>query len=188
MSERADVRRRFIGWTGHRTLPNEPAVRRAVKSVLEALTKRSVDAAMDLHVDWIGIGSAAIGADIIVAEACILLGLPVRIVLPCSVDGMLAVTPTEHKATVARVCAASEVTPAISHRIDTHPDYVAVAKEIASKADVLIAVWDGSPARGPGGTAEVVRLSEQLGTPIIRINPVSGDAFIPEIISARADP
>lgn len=175
MSERPDVRRRFIGWTGHRTIPNEPAVRLAVKSVLKALTLRSIDAAMDQHVDWIGIGSAAIGADIIVAEACIQLGLPVRIVLPCSVDNMLAITPTEHKATVEWVCAASEVAPAISHRLDTHPDYVAVAQEIAGKADVLIAVWDGSPARGPGGTADVVKLSKARGIQVIRIDPTTGE-------------
>jgi len=130
---------------------------------------------MDRASGWIGIGSAAIGADLIVAEACIQRGMPVRIVLPCSVDGMLAVTPAEHKSAVVRICAASDIAPSILHDNENHVDYAAVAREIASMADVLIAVWDGSPARGPGGTADVVKLSKERGTRIIKIDPTTGD-------------
>lgn len=33
-------------------------------------------------------------------------------------------------------------------------------------ADVLLAVWDSRPARGPGGAADVVAHAEHQGTPV----------------------
>src|SRR5439155_12740709 len=37
------------------------------------------------------------------------------------------------------------------------------------RCDVLIALWDGQPARGRGGTAEVVALARRVGRPLICI-------------------
>ena len=37
-------------------------------------------------------------------------------------------------------------------------------------SDVLIAVWDGEPARGRGGTAEVVAYARSLGKPVVLID------------------
>jgi hypothetical protein len=42
-----------------------------------------------------------------------------------------------------------------------------------SGSDVLMAVWDGQPARGKGGTAEVVEYARALGKPLILINPAT---------------
>ena len=38
-------------------------------------------------------------------------------------------------------------------------------------ADALLAVWDGQPARGYGGTADVVEIARQTGTRAIVIWP-----------------
>ena len=42
---------------------------------------------------------------------------------------------------------------------------------MVDQADVLIAVWDGSPS----GTGKTVRYAHQQGKPVIIINPVSLD-------------
>jgi hypothetical protein len=34
------------------------------------------------------------------------------------------------------------------------------------RSDVLLAVWDGQPARGPGGTGDVVAYARARGTPV----------------------
>lgn len=175
MSEANTGPRRCLGWTGHRVIPNERAVTEAVREVISELTSRSPDGTVVGVSGWMGLGSAAIGADLIVARACLQCGIPVRIVLPCSQDRMLALTPEGHKSDFARICAASEVAPTVVRSKDNDVDHLAVAREIAMSANVLIAVWDGSPARGPGGTANVVELSRERGTRIIKIDPNTGN-------------
>ena len=61
----------------------------------------------------------------------------------------------------------------------TKPNFVAmptsqVGQYVVDHCDVLIAVWDGQPARGRGGTAEIVQYAQEQNRPIIR---VWGDAF-----------
>ncbi|MBX3316169.1 MAG: hypothetical protein KF902_04810 [Phycisphaeraceae bacterium] len=175
MSEAMTGPRRCLGWTGHRVVENERAVTDAIREVISELTSRAPDGTTRSASGWFGFGSAAIGADLMVAQACLQSGIPVRIVLPCSLDEMLALTPNEHKCDFTRICVASEVAPTVLSRNNNYVDHAAVAREIASMADVLIAVWDGSPARGPGGTANVVELSRERGTRIIRIDPTTGD-------------
>ncbi|MXO60839.1 hypothetical protein GRI89_14955 [Altererythrobacter salegens] len=52
--------------------------------------------------------------------------------------------------------------------------YVLVGKAIIAAADIVIAVWDGKGARGPGGTAHVVDLALRGGIPVIHI-PLNRD-------------
>jgi hypothetical protein len=41
------------------------------------------------------------------------------------------------------------------------------------RIDVLLALWDGKPARGRGGTAEIVRRAHDLGLPVVWISTVA---------------
>jgi hypothetical protein len=52
--------------------------------------------------------------------------------------------------------------------------YVMVGKAVIAAADVLVALWDGHPANGPGGTAHVVDLALRAGVPVVHI-PLSFD-------------
>lgn len=49
--------------------------------------------------------------------------------------------------------------------------YAPLARVLVDQCDLLIAVWDGSPARGVGGTAAVVKSARESDVPILRINP-----------------
>jgi hypothetical protein len=42
---------------------------------------------------------------------------------------------------------------------------------ILAQADLLIAIWDGGEARGPGGTAGVVGTALKRGVPVVRFDP-----------------
>lgn len=48
--------------------------------------------------------------------------------------------------------------------------YAAVGREITAKSDLLIAVWNGAPPKGPGGTAEVCARMLAKGGPVLWIN------------------
>ncbi|MET9338352.1 hypothetical protein [Nonomuraea sp. NPDC003804] len=51
------------------------------------------------------------------------------------------------------------------------PAYLAAAQAMLSEADELVAVWDGTAPRGPGGTADVVAMARQAGMPVRVIWP-----------------
>jgi hypothetical protein len=54
-----------------------------------------------------------------------------------------------------------------SHR----KSYLAASKYLLSEVDELIAVWDGRPSGGLGGTADVVSAARERGLPIKVIWP-----------------
>ncbi len=49
--------------------------------------------------------------------------------------------------------------------------YIAQAQALMEHSDVLFAIWDGRPARGPGGTETTIRAALDLGLPVIVISP-----------------
>lgn len=48
--------------------------------------------------------------------------------------------------------------------------YARLANFLVRQIDVLIAIWDGQPEEGPGGTAQVVRSAVALGIPVVWIS------------------
>ncbi len=48
--------------------------------------------------------------------------------------------------------------------------YAAVGRWVVEHADVLIAVWDGRPARGMGGTGDAVAYARQRGVPVLWVH------------------
>ncbi|GLF95217.1 hypothetical protein SYYSPA8_12990 [Streptomyces yaizuensis] len=42
---------------------------------------------------------------------------------------------------------------------------------LVDRCDLLIAIWDGSPARGYGGTADVVHYARRSSTPVTILWP-----------------
>ena len=66
--------------------------------------------------------------------------------------------------------AADEVFVLPGRRSDVEGAYLAVGESLVQTADILIAIWDGEQARGPGGTANVVDLALKSSTPVIHIH------------------
>jgi hypothetical protein len=52
-------------------------------------------------------------------------------------------------------------------------DYRGQADAILARARLLVAVWDGAPSRGPGGTADSIDRAQALQRPIV-VLPVRG--------------
>ena len=53
--------------------------------------------------------------------------------------------------------------------------YARAGRAVVAALDVLVAVWDGAPARGPGGTAEIVAAARAAGREVVVI-PVTRPA------------
>ena len=50
--------------------------------------------------------------------------------------------------------------------------YLKAGKQVVNRSEILLAVWDGRPAAGLGGTADVVSYARQCGRQVIHIDPV----------------
>ena len=61
-------------------------------------------------------------------------------------------------------------------RVHQNEAYVVAGRAVVAHADILIAVWDGEPARGRGGTAEIVEHALRRGLPVIHVavDPAEG--------------
>jgi hypothetical protein len=51
--------------------------------------------------------------------------------------------------------------------------YLAAGQRIVELSEILVAVWNGKPAKGKGGTADVVGYAIQRKRPVIQIDPVT---------------
>ena len=67
--------------------------------------------------------------------------------------------------------------------------YLQAGRATVAHCDILIAVWDGLPPRGRGGTGEIVELAIQRGTAIIHLPVEQGEgrilwsAFDPNVLT-----
>jgi hypothetical protein len=55
-------------------------------------------------------------------------------------------------------------------RADEGAAYGAAGRVVVNQSDLLLAVWDGLPARGGGGTVQTMREAVQLGVPVLWID------------------
>ena len=146
---------------------------------------------------WLRIVSPlARGADRLVARTALELGFELSVVLPfaqapghpCPDDE--PGSADEFRALLAR---ASDSADAASPRVvtldgsrgeDADLSYQAVSRLVVRNCDLLIAIWDGCPSRGAGGTADTVTFSAGLSLPVWWIDPAgSRDPFLIETAS-----
>ncbi|WP_371781504.1 hypothetical protein [Streptosporangium subroseum] len=149
-----------IAVSGHRGLPPETA----------ALIDTAIRQALTQHSPHItGLSCLADGADQIFARAVLDLGGTLEAVIPAQQyrDGLPAETQQEYDALLSK---ATQI-----HRLDftesTSESHMAASRLMLDHADELLAVWDGKPARGHGGTADVVTEAQGHGLNVRTIWP-----------------
>lgn len=184
-----------IGVTGHRKLDDPAAVETMVKKAIDAEVKnlfseasrrdiQRVERAGTTSVLYSVLSPLAEGADRVVARAVLdYPGGRLDVVLPLTVEDYLEDFETEESKKAFRELLARCRRPVRlrTRRIaeDRHDPgdraelrreaYFQVGRYVVDHCDVLIAVWDGQPARGRGGTAQVVEYAKEQNRPIIRV-------------------
>ncbi len=159
-----------VGVTGHRSLAEPQALERRVEDALQRLDRRFASAGLP----WpeLTVASAlAEGADRLVARVVLRRpGAQLLAVLPLPRDDYRAdftdaASGQEFDDLLGRADHVLLVPPAPSR----DEAYAAAGRTVLAQCDVLIALWDGLPARGLGGTAELVVAARALATPLIWI-------------------
>jgi hypothetical protein len=137
------------------------------------------------------------GADQIAAEAALSLGWELQAILPfrrADYRASLSDSPAR-KGFDALLERSSRVLELTGEEAGDVEAYVMTGRATVAHCDVLIAVWDGLPPRGRGGTAEVVQMAVARGTPVVHIPPEPGKparllwaAFDPVVDTSGIDP
>lgn len=175
-----------VGVTGHRLNKLRQAdwsvlteqvrkVLRAIKATVSEAAERYRPAYADEAPKMRLVCVVAEGADQLVAHTAIECGYDLQCPLPFSRDDYANdFGNTEARQEYARLLlAASSVFELDGRRGSKRSEeqaYSAAGHLLVRQCDVMIAVWDGRPAEGPGGTAEVVEEASKLGVPVVRID------------------
>jgi hypothetical protein len=136
-----------IGIAGHRGLPDTTA--RLVDAAIRGeLDRRHV------AVDLVGVSSLADGADAIFARAVLDRGGDLEVIVPA--NEYRAGLPAAHHATYDELLAAATKVHRLPFVESTSDAHMTASERMLDMVEELFAVWDGLPARGYGGTADVV--------------------------------
>nr|NUR37856.1 hypothetical protein [Sphingomonas sp.] len=197
-----------VGVTGHRAevLPDGcvPILRERVGEVFRQieqagrdLLEKERDSFALLPPQLRFVSPIADGADQIAADVALELGWELQAILPFERSAYRASLANHgarerFDALIKRATCVLELPGDPSHGLDA---YVMTGRATVAHCDVLIAIWDGLPPRGRGGTGEVVQLALTRGTAIIHV-PLSpgGDtrilwsAFDPTVVTVADDP
>jgi len=150
-----------IGVTGHMNLTAETAalVSEAVRARL-----REVDG------ELVGVSCIARGADSLFAEAVLDAGGSLEVVLP-SRDYREAKVKADHLELFDALVAKADRVRVMDFDHAGREAYVAANEAVLGSIDELVAVWDGQPSGGAGGTADVVEEARARGLPVTVIWP-----------------
>lgn len=113
------------------------------------------------------LSALAVGADQIFAELALDSGARLTVVSPGG-DYETTFTPGE-LAEFRRLRKRAHDHVRLQFPVVDDEAYYAAGAYIVDRSDVVLAVWDGRPARGHGGTADVVAYARLIGTPVVVI-------------------
>lgn len=162
-----------IAFTGHR--PNrlrigEAKVAARIGETLASLLAMARDA--NPAEPMIAISALAEGADRLFAAAALDRGMELHAYLPFPVDDYLttfadaATTPVFH--TLLARASAVKILP--GSLTGSSAGYEAVGRAMVDASDAVVAVWDGKPSAGRGGTTEIIDYALASGREVVWID------------------
>jgi hypothetical protein len=151
-----------VGITGHQRL-DDPTdwnwVEQELSNVLEQLAPPLV-----------GITSLAIGADQLFARAVLDHAGALEVVVPF--DGYeRTFTDKAAKREFDRLLRGASKVDILKKSGTDEEAYLAAGKLLVDRSDTVIAVWNGKPASGLGGTADIVLYAREHGKNVVHLNP-----------------
>jgi hypothetical protein len=151
----------MVGITGHQVIPDE-----ALVFVKDSITRTISRFGSDLT----GLSSLAAGADQLFAEAVLLNGGRLHIIIPCD-EYDKTFKDDESLARFQYLLARAELVEELEHRHPSEEAFFDAGRRIVELSHVLVAVWDGREVRGRGGTSDIVNYAREKQVEVIVIWP-----------------
>jgi hypothetical protein len=151
-----------VGITGHQDLGNVGTIT-WLKNELE-------DTISQLKIEY-GYSCLAIGADQLFAGILLKHNIPLIAVIPS--ENYEQTFDDELRDQYKRFlnCASEHIQ--LSHKQPSQIAFFDASKLLVNNCNVMIAIWNGLPAKGLGGTADVVRYATETHKKVIHLNPVT---------------
>jgi hypothetical protein len=164
--------RLWVGVTGHRSLDEDPRLVQRLGEVVQRIRRLPPPSAAT-PVRLGVVSPLAEGADRLVARKILELEeSALEAALPLPPEEYLGdFTTPESRAEFEELLEDASMVTVLAAGGDRDEAYLRVGHYVVDRCDVLIAIWDGQPARGQGGTAEIVQRARQRGVPMFRIQP-----------------
>jgi len=164
-----------VGVSGHRNLPDLEAIANAIDEVLCTIIAAYGDGSLQV------ISPLAEGADRVVVWRA-MANYSVRLVVPLPLelsDYMDDFQSISSKAEFTTLLEQADQLLELPAKDTREACYLAAGKYVLDHSDVLIAVWDGTSARGIGGTAEIVAEARRRGMPIAWVQVAGREGVSP---------
>jgi hypothetical protein len=141
-----------IGITGHQRLQSESDWATVKAKIDEILAKAGQP--------LVGVTSLAIGADQVFADAVLARRGKLEVVIPFY-GYELKFDEGPNRQSYRRLIESASAVDVLPARESDEAGYFEAGKRVVDRSDRMIAVWNGLPAAGLGGTADIVRYAEQ---------------------------
>jgi hypothetical protein len=150
-----------IGITGHSNLAPEsvPLVAAELRNVLSEYSGSLV-----------GVSCLARGADQVFARVVLELGGHLEVVLPAADYRERKVKP-DNREEFERLIGQATTVRVLPFDTSNRDAYAAANDDLLGGADSLVAVWDGAPPDGKGGTGDTVQAARTRGVPVVIVWP-----------------
>lgn len=158
-----------IGVTGHRRVTDKEAVLQGIDTALNKI--------QEVFPNPFALYSAlAEGADHMVADRALsLLDINLIVPLPLPLTDYLADFSHESQEEFNTILTRADQVVELPLQATREAAYEAAGHYILEHIDVLIAVWDGQPAHGQGGTGQIVSKARQRRLPIAWVSINRGE-------------
>ena len=117
----------------------------------------------------VGVSCLADGADAVFAQAVLDAGGSLVAVLPAA--HYREALPEDYRPVFDRLLARAGKVVQLPYVTPDPNAYMEAGKRMVDESDSLLAVWDGRPGRGQGGTADVVAYARSRGVPVTVVWP-----------------
>ncbi|SHF33508.1 hypothetical protein [Chryseobacterium takakiae] len=119
-----------------------------------------------------GLSSLAIGSDQLFCRQLIKKNIPYDVIIPC--DNYISTFKTlKDSESFLGLLNMSKGIYTLNFDKPSESAFYSAGIEIVNKASVIIAIWDGKPAKGLGGTGDIVKIALQQKKSVYHINPVN---------------
>ncbi|GAA3342918.1 hypothetical protein GCM10020358_39680 [Amorphoplanes nipponensis] len=145
-----------VGFTGHQNMP-AAALGFIEQGIRESLRRAGRPLA--------GVASLAAGADQLFAALLLEAGGSLDIIVPCA-GFETTFTDPGVLATYRGLLRRARALEQLPFAAPSEEAFMAAGVRVIDRCDLLVAVWDGRPAAGLGGTGDVVRRAHAVGRPV----------------------
>lgn len=144
-----------IGITGHQRIPS---------SARRFIEERVRDFLTEAGTDLVGISALAAGADQLFAREVIALGGSLHVVVPAT--GYEETFSAAKRISYERLLSRAATVERLPYPTPSEEAFLGAGERVVQLSDLLVAVWNGLPAQGKGGTGDVVSYAQKRGVPV----------------------